>query len=275
MFSKGDDTVMEVDGGVVKNHRLKGYNEKINSTEIISFEYIGSSFSVSCELNGDILHVKSKGGNSTERDGTYFVLDYDSKSHDILNKLQDVIVKYKINKNNGYEYEVAGLPSGLGDTISVLYKSNEKIWKYSNQSPTISDEAVKEIYDIFHECALDNSYDFTSAGSNVLLYDDATKDYLQGTWKGSHFGKKYTIIFAGDNVKIYEDDKLTDDTNYVIIDGSVVSCELKDGVQLANTRHDYKEFSVISTISKKNSFTIVAYFMKDGYSTCDLLKQEG
>ena len=44
------------------------------------------------------------------------------------------------------------------------------------------------------------------------------------------------------NIKIYEDDKLTDDTNYKIEDNNIV----RD--------NEDKEFSVISLIKKKNNF---------------------
>lgn len=273
-YLKEVDNVDLIDGGVVKDHILKGYSEDIKSREIVSFEYIGGEFSASCKLDGDTLHVKSRGGDSSNRDGSFFILDYEAKNNDILEKLQDVVSKYDISKNNGYEHETAGLPPGLGDSISVLYKSGEKIWKYSNQFPTISSEAAKAIYELFHECAKENSYDFTSAGSNVLLYDDATEDYLQGTWKGKHFGKEYKVIFSKDNVKIYEDNILTDDVNYIIIDGNIVVNKPKDEAHTPKDRYDYEEFNVISTMSKKNDFTIVAYFLKDGYSTCDLLKQK-
>ncbi|MBR3362975.1 MAG: hypothetical protein IKG40_03515 [Bacilli bacterium] len=272
-IKKGENK-MEIDGGIVKNQILKGYSENINSKEITYFEYQGYGFQVSCELNNNILHIKSKGGNSSKRDESYFKLDYNSKNKNLLKELQTIIEKYKISKNNGYEYEVAGLPEGLGDTISVTYKTGEKIWKYSNQTPTINEETSNAIYKAFHKDAKNNSLDFTSKGSNTLLYDDATNDYLQGTWKGIHFGKEYKVVFNENNIKIYEDNVLTDDVEYTIVQGNIVPNKLKEGIENPKDRYDYEEFKTISTISKKNDFTLVTYFMKDSYSTCDLIKQK-
>ena len=271
---KGGEVMPEVDGGVVKDGRIPGYEEVIKSKEIVKFEYYNGEFSVSCELKDNVLNVKSKGGNRSQRDGTYFILDYNAKDNTLLDKLQSIIDKYNLSKNNGYTHEVAGLPEGCGDRISVRYKSGENIWKSNNQAPTMSEEATKEIYNAFHECAKDNNLDFNSKGSNVLLYDDADIDYLQGTWIGKHFGKEYKVVFENNHVKIYEENKLTDDTNYIIIEGDVITDKVKDGITEPKDRFDYEEFKTISIMKKKNDFTIVAYFMKESYSTCDLLKQK-
>ena len=70
-----------IDGGTTKERRLRGYKEKITSKEIVSFEYTCGKFKVSCVLEDDNLHITSKGGNSYNRDGTYFKLDYISKTN--------------------------------------------------------------------------------------------------------------------------------------------------------------------------------------------------
>ena len=265
---------MVIDGGVVKDGRLSGYSEKIKSKEIVKFEYTNVDFYVLCELKDNELHVVSRGGYSTDRDGNYFNVGYNAKDKSLLTDLQEIVDKYQISKENGYEHETAGLPYGLGDNISIVYASGEKIRKYSNQAPTISDEAINEIFEVFRKCAKDNGLDFNSNGSNKVLYDDADVNYLQGSWKGTHFGKEYEIKFYANYIKIYEDRKLIDDTKYVIIDGHVVRDKLKKDIKEAKDYHDYEEFSVISTFNKKNDFTLTAYFMKDSYSTCDLIKQK-
>ena len=38
-------------------------------------------------------------------------------------------------------------------------------------------------------------YDFTSEGSNVKLFDDPDEEYVQGTWKGKHFGDDIEVTF--------------------------------------------------------------------------------
>ena len=271
---KGENNMEYIDGGVVKNRRLEGYNEDIKSKEIIKFAYKNGEFDVFCELKDNVLHVKSTGGNYSNRDNSYFKLDYNAKDNSLLNKLQDIIDKYQISKNNGYEYEVSGLPEGYGDTINVLYKSNEKIYKYSNQSHNLNEESIKEIYNVFLECAKENDLDFTTSKSNINVYDDANIDYLQGTWIGTHFGNEYKVVFDKDNVKIYKNNELTDNTKYLIINGDIITDKVKKDVDNHKDRYDYEEFNSLSIMKKKNDFTIVAYFMKDSYSTCDLLKEK-
>lgn len=263
-----------IDGGTTKERRLRGYKEKITSKEILSFEYTCGKFKVTCVLEDDNLHITSKGGESYYRDGTYFKLDYISKTNTILKELQEIIDKYNISLNNGYEHEVAGLDPSISTTIKVLYKSKEKIYKYDNQTKVIPQEAEDEIYNIFHKNAIENGYDFTSDKSNVELYNDATKEYVQGTWKGKHFGSEYKVEFNGTKIKIYKDGKLTDEGWYKIIEGDIVNDKPKKGVTIPKDRSDYEEFSDISIMKKKNDFTITMYFMKDGYSTDDLLKEE-
>ena len=275
ILSKGDEDMKEViDGGTVKDRKLDGYSEDIKSKDIVKFEYTTGDFYLYCELIEDKLRVVSKGGYSNDADNPYFKIGYNSKDKTLLTDLQEIIDKYEISKNNGYEHETAGLPYGLGDTILVTYSSGEKIWKTSNQSPTIKEEASKEIYESFRKCAKANKLDFTSEGSNEALYDYADNNYLQGSWKGTHFGREFVVKFYGNYIKIYEDGKLTDDTRYVIVDGHVVTDKLKENIKDEKGYFDYEEFSVISTMTKKNDFTLTAYFMKDSYSTCDLLKQK-
>ena len=166
------------------------------------------------------------------------------------------------------------LDKDLSHTLSIKYKSGEKIWKYDNQSDIISKEAEEEIYELFKSNAIDNGFDFTTEGSNVELFNDADKDYVQGTWEGSHFGVKYKVVFEGTKIKIYKDDKLTDEGWYKIIDGDIVNDKPKKGVTIAKDKNDYEEFSDISMFRKKNDFTMTMYFMKESYSTDDLLKKE-
>lgn len=269
IFNKPED----IDGGTTREGRLKGYEEKIKSKDIVSFEYTCGKFKVSLETKDDGLHINSKGGNSYHRDGTYFKLDYVSKTNTILKELQEIIDKFEISKNNGYEHEVAGLDPSISATIKVTYKSKEKIYKYDNQSRIIDEEAENKIYEVFHKNAKENGYDFTSDKSNVELYNDATKEYVQGTWKGTHFGSEYKVIFEGTKIKIYKDGKLTDEGWYKIIDGDIVNNKPKKGVTIPKDKNDYEEFSDISIMKKKNDFTMTMYFMKENYSTDDLIKE--
>ena len=203
-----------IDGGVVKDLILDGYNDNIKSNDITYFEYSNRDYYYLCEKRDGKVHVISNGGNSNERDGSQFKLDYEIQDNKIFEDLQKIIQDYRISEDNGHEHVVAGLPPGLGDFISVIYSSDEKIWKYSNQYTTVNDEASLAIYNVFHDLAIKNGFDFNTEKSNVVIYDDASVEFLQGTWEGVHFGDKYRVIFEGNHVKIYENDKLTDNTDY-------------------------------------------------------------
>ena len=264
--------MIPVDGGKKEEH-LSGYKEKIESKDIVSFSYKGIDFIVKCEKEDNILHIESKGGNVYDRDGTYFVLDYNSDDLSFLKTLQKIVEDDDIAKENGHVVEVAGLPEGIGDTISIEYQSGETIYKSSNQAMTISEEASKHIYEAFHKMAVDNGLDFNSEESNVQLYDDADNVFLQGIWSGKHFGREFVVEFEGNRIKIYCDGELTDDCEYVIYEGSVRKNQLVEGKSSANSSYDYQEFSEISCFRKSNDFTIVAYFMKGSYSTDTLFKQ--
>ena len=259
--------------GDIITQNLDGYAKDIKSNEITFFHYQAPTFNVEVKKEDNHLHIKSSGGNSQRRDGTRFILDYYSTNLSFLIKLNDLITKYALFKNNGYINHVNGLPAGFGGTLSVHYASNEKIYINDNQDSIMSDETEQDIYNLFHEEALRNNYDFTTNGSNQLIYDDLDIDYLQGTWKGSHFGDKIKVIIKDENIKIYVNDVLTDDTQYTIFEGKVRKHKLQEGIKTPKDYHDYEEFSGLSLLAKNNDFTITAYFMKNSYSTCNLIKE--
>lgn len=274
IFNKNLNDSSIMCGGVVKDGRMEGYDENINSDNIVSFEYVCGSYSLKCKLENDKLHVMCSGGYSNQRDGKYFKVDFTTLDISILKDLNKIIKEHEISKNNGYVHETAGLPSGLGDTIDVLYDSDEKIYKSSNQSTNVSEEVGLEFYKLFHKLTKKNKLDFNSDGSNVLLYDDTTEDYLQGTWNGTHFGIRYKVVFDKNNVKIYVDDKLTDDCDYIIDDGWVKPNKLKDGVDTPLNHYSYEDFNACSSFNKKNQILLSIYMSKPGYSVGELLRED-
>ena len=149
-----------IDGGVVKNGRLKGYSETIKSEDIVYFNYSSYYFSGLCEKKNKELHIKVSGFINNDINKS-FKKEFIVKNDSFLDKLEAIIKKYNISKNNGYEYEIAGLSPEYGDSISVEYKSGEKIWKTDNQENTISEEAFKEIYDAFYDLSKETGNDFT------------------------------------------------------------------------------------------------------------------
>ena len=246
---------------------------QILSDDLIEFEFSNGKFAVSCKLEDTGLTVSANGGNSNKRDGTRFCLKYTSADNSLLSKLNAIIKDNNLTRNNGYSCHVDGLPGGYGDRISGRYSSGEKLYMNSNQTPNVGFDATEQIYNAFHEDALKNGLDFTTTGSNVRIYDDADEEFLQGKWKGTHFGSEVLADFEGSHVKIYVDGKLTDDTDYIIFEGNVRPNKLKDGVSEAASENDYEEFEGCSCIRKKNKILLTAYFMKESYSTADLLVQ--
>lgn len=260
-------------GGVVKDYYMDGYNNEIKSNNIVSFEYTCGDYNLKCSIEDNSLHVLSSGGYSNQRDGKYFKLDYTTSDMSILKEIDKIIKDNELSKGNGYVHETAGLPPGLGDTLDVIYDSDEKIYKTSNQCPNVNEDIAKLFYDLFHKSAKDNNLDFNSEGSNVQLYDDADEDYLQDTWTGTHFGDNIKVEFNKNNIKIYVNDELKDDCEYVICEGWVRLNKLKEGVEEAKDHYSYEEFESCSGIRKKNDILIVMYFSKPGYSTCELLRE--
>ena len=161
-----------------------------------------------------------------------------------------------------------------GDELHVKFASGEAILKSSNQTKTISQEAIQEIYNLFRTTAIKSSYDFTTDKSTRPIYDDADEQFLQGTWTGRHFGKDCTVIFTGSHVLIYYNHQLTDDTGYVIINGSIQPDKLRSKPIGKRKEDSYEHFRGIPFLRKKNSFTLTGYMTNNNsYSTVDLYKQ--
>ena len=265
------DIIPEACCGGRHESQLEGYSDDIKSKDIIKFEYAGTEAYVYAEIEDDKLLVVARGGDSTHRNGKYFKIRLETEDFSLLKDLQKVVDKHSISRANGHCVHVDGLPSGIGDRLSVEYKSGEKIYKESNQSLTISFDAADAIYDTFKKYVQKHGLDFTSAGSNQQLYDDADEEYLQGTWNGKHFGREISVTIDKKHITIKVDGKVTDDEDYVIYEGSVVSSRLKEGKTNPTSYYDYEFFNGVSTLKKKNWFTMTGYFLGDSYSTCDLM----
>lgn len=251
---------------------IKECTENIKSKNIVSFSYVGTDYVVSAKKDNNKVQISAKGGGKYNiRDGSYFIIKYDTEDDSIFKLLQEVIDENNETRGNGYCTNVAGLPAGIGDTLNVVYDSGEKLYKYSNQCPTVSPESIKRFYDIFHDFVKKDGFDFNSAGSNIKLFDDPEEEFVQGIWKGKHFGDDIEVVFNGNKVTISVNGKLVDEEEYTIFEGVVVPNKLKDGIEKATSYHDYDFFKEVSHMKKKNWFTITAYFVEDSYSTCDLM----
>ena len=203
--------------------QIEECKEEIESKNITSFCYVGTDYVVSAiKENGKVTISARGGGKYNKRDGSYFIIRYETKDDSIFKSLQEIIDKNHETRGNGHCVTVDGLPAGIGDTLDVIYDSGEKIYKYSNQCTTVHPDSIKAFYDIFHAFVIKDGYDFNSAGSNVKLFDDANVEYLQGTWKGTHFGNQIEVTFKDKCVTIKVDDKIVEDnTEYIVVEGSV------------------------------------------------------
>lgn len=251
---------------------MEGYSEEIKSKDIESFSYVGGEFNVSAKKENSKVKIFATGGGKYNiRDGSYFIIKYETEDDSIFKKLQEIVEKYNISKENGHCVTIDGLPAGLGDIVNILYSSGEKIYKHSNQFITITEDAIKEIYETFHEFVKKSGYDFTSDGSNVKLFDDADKEFVQGTWTGKHFGDEIEVTFKEDKVTIKVNGKVTDsEEEYIIVEGFIQKNKKKEGRE-GNTRYDYEDFNGVECFSKKNWFTMTGYYYNNGSSSCDLM----
>lgn len=266
--------------GSSRDYYLAGYSEEIKSQDIVMFSYVAKDYVVFYGPKDDVIYVSCRGGDASARDGSAFAIalspDLDDpaeaeKVSELLTRLQKAVVSGNVSRDNGHTHETSGLPWGIGDTISIEYESGEKIYRYSNQYRNVNEQTASLFYDAFHDYVKKCGLDFTTEGSNLQIYDDADEEFVQGTWKGEHFGDEFVVTFEGKNVKIYKDGVLTDDCEYSITNGIIRTNELitlKEGEKYRGDQFDYEEFSEISELTKHNYFTMDAYFMKDSSSSC-------
>lgn len=250
--------------------------ENIESEEMTSF-YLSrdGEYSLKAEVQDDgKIRVNSLGGNEYERDGTRFTLDYVTADGELMEKLQALVKEYSLSKDNGHTETVGGLPFGIGETVSVEYESGEYIYRSSNQSRILDDEEAWMFYALFREDARANGYDFTTEDSQ-FFYDDADEEFLQGTWTGKHFGTDVEVTFTGNHVVIVYGGEVTDDVDYVIIEGSIRPDILRDEPAGNRPEDDYEKFNGIESMRKAYDFMLTAYSMRGGaYSTFELLRKK-
>lgn len=257
-----DNTGIPMCGGRTESYVTDAPKE-IVSKEIRSFSYVCGDYILSAVRvsEGRIL-LTSSGGGKYGRDGSRFTVKYETEDKGFLDELQHLTEMFNLSYDNGHCVEVSGLPYGIGDTINIIYESGERIYRKNNQCRNLNETNAQIFYNLFRKDALANGFDFSTAGSNVQLYDDADEKYLQGTWKGRHFGDEVSATFEGNRVTITVNGTVTDEAEYTVSDGTVVP---KDGKM-----HNNGKFLGISKFAKKNYFTLTGYFTQESYSTCDL-----
>ena len=292
MGKKGYSHTSELPGGR-NEYQSEGMSDTILSTDVTAFEFqspefrgmassglaAGSrhAFHVSAvRLASGALRITSRGGNTRHRDGSAFRLDYEAQDLGFMAELSSIVRRHRLSLDNGHVLRINGLPPGYGDTLSVTYASGERIYKSSNQTPTVPHEAANAIYEAFRRKAEQSGHGFSTEQSTEALYDDPTEDYLQGAWSGKHFGRVCRAVFTGRHVVITYDGEVIDDTDYVIAEGAVVPDRLRATPAGEGPRHRYESFKGgLSSFGKVNGFTLGAYFYNGrSSSSCQLLKEK-
>jgi hypothetical protein len=246
------------------------YGMTIESDEYSDKEILASQMTLKKNPDGT-LNITARGGNmySTRRDGSAFIVDFNTKDNGYTAELNKIIQKYNIARRNGHISHTDGLPSGDGDTLDVTYESAERIYINANNYRILNFYEAYDIYALFKKITRDNGLDFNTAGSNVQLYDDPTIEWLQGSWKGKHFGRDVLAVFKENHIQIFYNGELTDDTDFVIVDGTVKPA----GKGAENG--EYAEFKAVTGFNKKNSFSLSGHVYKNrSSSTFELLKQK-
>ena len=76
---------------------------------------------------------------------------------DFMMHLQKIVSDYNFAQHNGYTHTVSGLPHMYGETINIVYESNEHIYAHDNQSGFLPFEAVKKLITLFENVTKVNS----------------------------------------------------------------------------------------------------------------------
>ncbi|MBQ8836628.1 MAG: hypothetical protein IJ002_03865 [Clostridia bacterium] len=150
-----------IDGGVKTYNSGEDSPKVIESTEIISFEFEVSLYTIvleeESELDGRnyklsaVLEdgaVKSK-IKWRDRAGAGEEHDFTADAS-FMTSLQEIISKYDFAQYNGYISKASGLPDMYGAKIDINYASSERIYAHDNQDCFISIDAIKELIELFN-----------------------------------------------------------------------------------------------------------------------------
>ena len=203
------------------------------------------------------LEISARGGsleamNQEVRDGSVFAVNFTTPDRGYTARLQDLVTRFDMIRNNGLTDVTYGLPSGDGNILRVDYDSGEYIFRHDS-GRILEYDAAFAVFDLFRSMARDQGLDFTTRGSNVTVYDDATEEFLQGIWEGKHLGVPCRAEFSGRHVRIYRSGRLTDDTDYVIREGKIIPADQGEpGGRLVT-------FQGVSVLWKKDGSTLKGY----------------
>ncbi len=219
--------------------------------------------------NNELL-IEAMGANSfaNRRDGLTFHVKFKTSDDGYTQRLQQIIDQYDLVSQNGIIEKTDGLPSGDGDILSVEYISKENIYASRNNGRLMPFQAALSIYKLFEEITQKSGLNFTTAGSNIQIYDDATIEWLQGSWIEEYNGTTYQVTFKDNTVKIYRNNELTDDTVYTIDEGLIQPAE-------TDSKGKHKQFVSFAYLKKGGKQILIGRaFCDHGFQNIGLIKVE-
>lgn len=150
----------QVDGGV-RNVQNPGAPKTIQSTEISAFHCVFSLYAMvdpgnlenrvyklDAVLENGIVKGCLRWYDRIESEQTAF-----EAQPEFLEKLQQIVTRHALARNNGYVHTVSGLPDMYGAMLDVSYCSGESIYADDNQECFLSMEAMEEMVVLFREYA--------------------------------------------------------------------------------------------------------------------------
>lgn len=143
-----------VDGGV-RHYVDENLPKKIQSAQITSFSCKFSSMDRSMQdtpIAGQVFTLIATADSCTckiRNRGRQIVSETFTPDQDFMRRLQEIVERYDMARNNGQHYRVSGLPPDYGIKLEVCYASGECIRIYDNQSCFLSNLAMEELAALF------------------------------------------------------------------------------------------------------------------------------
>ncbi len=128
----------------------------------------------------------------------------------VLDELQDVVEKTKLANSNGIRNITYGIPHYLGSSLRVEYVSGEKISAADNAGDVLGSDASLAVFEFFRNKARNEGYDFLHTDEEIYSFQER----IEGEWVD--MDNTISLMFEGNNVKIYEGEALVGDSDYYL-----------------------------------------------------------
>lgn len=145
-----------IDGGV-RHYVDEELPKEIQSTQIISFFCKFSSMARLLQdtpIAGQVFTLVASADSCSckiRNREKQLVSNAFTPDKDFMHRLQEIVDRYDMARNNGQHYSVSGLPPDYGIDLEVCYASGERIRIYDNQSCFLSNAAMEELTALFQQ----------------------------------------------------------------------------------------------------------------------------